>query len=179
MLTSLSDIRFMEQIHENHVEVIEKNSPLNPQADSLITFTKGIGLAVLSADCLPILVNGAGVVAAIHAGRKGLTNGVITATILKMRELGATNLQAVIGPSICAACYEVDVEMYNQIVLDFPAGATSKDKHALDLANMATFEFEAAGVSVANFGICTRENRDFYSYRRDKATGRQVGVIAL
>jgi len=178
-LTSLSDIRFMEQVHGNSVVVIDEAATLNPRADALVTSTKGIGLAVRSADCLPILVTGDCVVAAIHAGRKGVTNGVISATILKMRELGGANFKAQIGPAICATCYEVEAEMYNEIVSKFPAGATSPEKHALDIAKMAIFELEEAGVLVTCHELCTRENLDFNSYRRDKTSDRQVGVIAL
>jgi copper oxidase (laccase) domain-containing protein len=124
-------------------------------------------------------VDGNSVVAAIHAGRKGVTNGVISATISKMRELGGDNFRAVIGPAICAECYEVEAQMYVEVVSNFPAGATSPQKRALDLARMAIFELEEAEVVVVHHGICTKESPDFYSYRRNKTTSRQVGVIAI
>jgi YfiH family protein len=145
----------------------------------LVTSVKGIGLAVQSADCLPILISSELVVAAVHAGRKGVTNGLISATVSKMRELGGENFEALIGPAICGKCYELEEVMYNDIVSKFPAGATSQDKHAIDIAKMATFELEAAGVNATHHGFCTKENLDFYSYRRDNASGRQVGIITL
>lgn len=178
-LTSLADIRFMDQVHGNSVVVIDESFAPTPTADALVTTSKGVGLAVRSADCLPILVDGNSVVAAIHAGRKGVTNGVISATISKMRELGGDNFRAAIGPAICADCYEVEAQMYDEVVSKFPAGATSPQKRALDLARMAIFELEEAEVVVAHHGICTKESPDFYSYRRNKTTSRQVGVIAI
>jgi YfiH family protein len=169
----------MDQVHGNRVVVIDESSALTPTADALVTSSKGVGLAVRSADCLPILVDGNSVVAAIHAGRKGVTNGVISATISRMRELGGEYFRAVIGPAICANCYEVELEMYDEVVSNFPVGATSPQKHALDLAKMAIFELEGAEVAVVHHGICTKESPDFYSYRRNKTTSRQVGVIAI
>ncbi len=178
-LTSLSDFRFMEQVHGNFVAVVDDQDTQTPTADALVTTVKGIGLVVRSADCLPILISSELVVAAVHAGRKGVTNGVISATVSKMRELGGENFQAIIGPAICGQCYEVEEVMYNEIISKFPAGATSQDRHCLDIGKMATFELEAAGVNVTHHGFCTKENLDFYSYRRDKASGRQVGIITL
>ena len=165
----------MEQVHGNFVAVVDNQDTETPTADALVTTVKGIGLVVRSADCLPILISSELVVAAVHAGRKGVTNGIISATVSKMSELGGENFQALIGPAICGQCYEVEEVMYNEIISKFPAGATSQDKHALDIGKMATFELEAAGVN----GFCTKENLDFYSYRRDKASGRQVGIITL
>jgi YfiH family protein len=178
-LLSLSKIIYMSQVHGN--EVIRVNSDTNSQSecDALITTDKSVGLAVLSADCLPILVSSQIAVAAIHAGRKGIVNGIIPKTIGQMAALGATNFEAIIGPAICGDCYEVDSTMYTELTSEYPALASKDGRTNLDLISGALSQLQSSGVAAEFVHICTKESTDFYSYRRLQNTGRQAGVISL
>ena len=170
---------FMNQVHgDAGIEVDEKTqSPVT--ADAIVTRVVGLPLTVLAADCLPILISSSSVVGAVHAGRKGVLAGVISKTVLAMRELGAKDLRAKIGPAICKDCYEVDVEMYEAAVLQKPKLATSSVSHRLDLRSAAKFELESLRVKVESIEICTAHDSNYFSYRRDGQTGRSAGVVVL
>ena len=101
-------IAWMNQVHGAEVAVVDRPGP-PPTADALVTRTRGLALAVLVADCTPVLVADAtaGVVGVAHAGRRGLVDAVVPALLLTMRELGARELVARFGPSICPRCYPV------------------------------------------------------------------------
>lgn len=153
-------------------------------ADALVTTTRGVGLAVRVADCLPVLLAdpAAGVVAAAHAGRVGLAAGVLPATVERMRELGADRLTAWIGPHICAGCYEVPGAMRAEVAAGLPGAwaTTTWGTPALDLGGAATVQLEAAGCRVVRVDPCTRETPGLHSYRRDgAASGRQAGIVWL
>ena len=96
-----------------------------------------------------------------------------------MRELGATEIVATIGPSICGKCYEVSVEMYQEISLQCPATATSDESHCLDLQSGVRSQLEGLGVSVVDVGLCTLEQPEYFSYRGGDITERQAGIISL
>ena len=178
-LLSRSEPKFMNQVHGNEVVEVDEGSVAPITADALITRCAGLPLAVLSADCLPILVEGENIVGAIHAGRKGILNGIIERTIIKMRELGGTELRATIGPSICGTCYEVDMQMYLDSIEIDPNLATTPETHSLDLKKAAAGQLHSQSVSVTDLGICTAHDRNYFSYRRDGITGRGAGVIVL
>ena len=178
-LLSQVEPRFMNQVHGNSVVEIDEE-PLAPvTADALVTRQVGLPLVVLSADCLPILVEGENIVGAIHAGRKGILNGIISNTISKMHALGGKELTATIGPAICGECYEVDLPMYLDAIESEPNLTTSFEAHCLDLKKAATAQLEMNGVGVADVGICTAHDSNYFSYRRDGMTGRGAGVIVL
>lgn len=178
-LLSLDKVTFIHQSHSADVVLVDADSPTNLAADAIVTQVKGIGVAVLSADCLPILLSSPSVVGAIHAGRVGVSNGIIANTVEVMRSLGATGIRATIGPSICGACYEVSPEMYEKYISDFPRSATSAMSHSLNLPAEAQFQLESLGVSVRNVEICTRESTRHFSYRRDGSGERFASVISL
>ena len=170
---------FMNQVHGDEVvEIYEENTSLIT-ADAMITKVVGLPLVVLVADCLPILISSTSVIGAVHAGRRGVLNGIISKTVLAMRTLGAQELKAKIGPAICKECYEVDIEMYETAVMQKPELATSSGLHKLDLKRAAIFELEASGVDVSDIKICTAHDSNYFSYRRDGQTGRSAGVIVL
>ncbi len=170
---------FMNQVHGAAVIEVDEKTQSPVTADAIITRVAGLPLTVLAADCLPILISSSSVVGAVHAGRKGVLAGVISKTVLAMRELGAQDLRAKIGPAICKDCYEVDVEMYEAAVLQKPKLATSSVSHRLDLRSAAKFELESLRVEVESFEICTAHDSNYFSYRRDGQTGRSAGVIVL
>ena len=178
LLSQISPI-FMNQVHGNEVIEVDSNSNSPVTADALITRQAGLPLAVLCADCLPILIKGSKIVGAIHAGRRGILNGIIAETISRMRALGGDNLVATIGPAICSRCYEVDLPMYLDAISHNAELATNTETHCLDLKRAARSQLSFQGVEVSDLEICTAHDSNFFSYRRDGITGRYVGVIVL
>ncbi len=147
--------------------------------DALVTTAKGVGLAALAADCMPITFAAEGLIGIAHIGRVGFTKGIATKVIKVMKELGAGEISATIGPSICGKCYEVSPEMYQEIITLFPATTTSDVQHSLDLQSGVSFELKSLGVSVRNLSACTLENSRYFSFRRGAVSARQAGVISL
>lgn len=179
---SLRSLVFMNQTHSNTALLVNGSESI-VQGDAIVTGEKNVGLAVLAGDCLPILVRSGHGVAAIHAGREGMVNGVAGKAIELLRSLGNSSIEAIIGPSICAECYEVSSVMYDEVISIIPASATHQDVHCLDLQSGVASQLTSEGIEVLNMGICTQESTEFYSHRRSGATGqsegRQVGVIYL
>jgi len=165
---------FMKQSHSNQIQVVTDHSS-TPEADGLVTNNKGIALAVRIADCMPVLMYSDHAVAAVHVGRKGLLNKVAINAVEAMKKFGSSPITAVVGPHICGNCYEVDNQMYKEIVKDHPA--TGGKVNYLNL--FAGLKAQLPEVNLTNLGICTKENSDYFSYRSGDLTGRQVGVISL
>jgi len=174
-------IQFMDQVHGNAVATIDSQRVSPPTADALITRNTGIALAVMVADCIPLLLASSQTVAAVHVGRKGLMNEVALAAIQEMRSFDATEISAVVGPSICGQCYEVSQDVYDDVTKRFPLAAskTRDGGFALDLSRALIDQLQSTGVKVVDEGRCTVEDKNLYSYRRDGVTGRQVGVVWL
>jgi hypothetical protein len=175
---SLAD---MEQVHGHHV--VEAGGP-REQCDALVTDRPDVVLMVRVADCVPILLADVetGVLGAAHAGRQGLVEGVAEACVASMRELGATSIEAWVGPHICGACYEVPGALQSDVARREPASlsTTSWGTAALDIGAGVRAQLDRAGVVVHDVSRCTRESPDLYSYRRDGAgAGRLAGVIRM
>jgi polyphenol oxidase len=173
-------LRFMNQVHGTTVALMEWDSPV-PEADAMVS--RGIPLAVMVADCIPVVLAGESgngpVLAAVHAGRPGTANGVLPAAVDAMKSLGASRIRAWLGPSICGACYEVPAALREEVAAKVPAtwSTTSWGTPGLDLPAGARSQLEAAGVEVAYSGPCTLETETLYSYRRDRNTGRFAGLV--
>lgn len=174
-------IQFMNQVHGNHIEIINEFREISPTADALITRNSEIALAVMAADCIPLLLANQGSIAAVHVGRKGLLNEVALHTVSKMREHDSSPIKAVLGPSICGDCYQVSPEIFTEVTDLFPQAAskTPQGDPALDLVAALCFELLKSGVEILEIRNCTVENPSLFSYRRDGITGRQAGVIWL
>lgn len=173
-------LRFMNQVHGTTVAVMGPESAL-PEADAMVS--QGLPLAVMVADCIPVLLAGESgtgpVLAAVHAGRPGVANGVLPAAVDSMKSLGASRIRAWLGPSICGSCYEVPAALRDEVAALVPASrsTTSWGTPALDLPAGARSQLEAAGVDVEYAGPCTLETETLFSYRRDQNTGRFAGVL--
>ncbi|MHC6594421.1 polyphenol oxidase family protein [Arthrobacter sp. C152] len=173
-------LRFMNQVHGANVAVMDAGTPL-PEADAMVS--RGLPLAVMVADCIPVLLAGISangpVLAAVHAGRPGIANGVLPASVERMASLGASGIRAWLGPSICGACYEVPAALRDEVAGRVPAtwSDTSWGTPALDLPAGARSQLEAAGVQVEYSGACTLETENLFSYRRDRNTGRFAGLV--
>jgi YfiH family protein len=157
----------------------------NPEADAAVARRPGRVCAVLSADCLPLLLcDEAGmVVAAAHAGWRGLCSGVIGATVRAMGRPPET-LLAYLGPAIGPAAYEVGAEVRQAFVAADPQADAAftpgkPGKFYADLYALARMRLAESGVTrVHGGGYCTYAERErFYSYRRDGATGRMASLI--
>ena len=177
----LGNTQFMNQVHGNDVVVIDQVLDHEPTCDALITTTAGFSLAVMVADCIPLLLISEKAVAAVHVGRAGLVNNVAIKTLEQMRALGAINIHAILGPSICGRCYEVPLQMQQEVVATHPASrsTTSKGTPALDLPAGLIAELIAQGLTYEASPICTQEDPLYYSHRRDNPTGRFAGVVSL
>ena len=177
-------IAWMEQVHGRQVAVVEAAQEPPPQADALVTATRGLALAVLVADCTPVLAADAraGVVGVAHAGRKGLALEVVPAMLARMRELGATEITARVGPAICGRCYPVPAQLQDEVAAGVPeARATAADgSPALDIPAGVTAQLIAHGATVTRVPGCSAEDPALYSYRRDGGvTGRYAGLVWL
>ncbi|GAA4353120.1 peptidoglycan editing factor PgeF [Angustibacter luteus] len=152
-------------------------------ADALVTTSTELALAVLVADCVPVLLAAPddGVVAVAHAGRPGMAAGVVPAAVSAMRDLGARHVVARLGPSVCGRCYEVPLDLREQVAASQPASRTVTwtGTPALDVAAGVLQQLAELDVPVRQLPGCTRESDSLYSYRRDGRTGRFAGVAVL
>jgi polyphenol oxidase len=178
------------QIHSNITLIVDKPFDKRPQADGLVTTTKGLGIAAASADCGPVLFSDskAGVIGACHAGRKGAMNGIIEGTIEKMIEAGATraHIQASLGPLIRQQSYEVDASFraeYEEAEFFIPS---KKPNHFMfDLPGFIMQRLAKANIGEAeDLGLDTYSDPRFFSYRRkthrgEADYGRHLSVITI
>jgi YfiH family protein len=150
-----------------------------PRVDALFTTRKGVALVVLIADCIPLLLHSERAVAAVHVGRQGLVKGVFQATLDLFQSHGITSseMRAELGPSICGQCYEVGGAMYDDITKQIPATASTDS--CLNIEAGLVSLLEEKGIAWSSLGECTAHNNAYFSYRRDRVTGRQAGVITL
>ncbi|MGQ3887647.1 peptidoglycan editing factor PgeF [Legionella sp. CNM-1927-20] len=173
---------WLEQTHSIDCIVVENTD--QRYADAAITRAPNRVLAILTADCLPILLcNRQGTeIAAIHAGWRGLVNGIIEQTINQMMSK-PQDLQAWIGPSICAKCYEVGDDVYKKYHEKYPFSnhffTPHQQKWLASMPGIAEQILKKMTISeVYQSHLCTFENKNqFYSYRREGQTGRIVTLI--
>ena len=171
----------VSQVHGNGVLWADGPGAVG-EADAVITDKRGLLIAVRTADCVPILVEGNGLVAAIHAGWRGLAAGVIPATIEQMGSPGT--LSAVVGPSICCDCYEVGEEVVSGISKWVAPGAfvdRTRSRPHVDGGKAAVAQLRQMGLPVVErLEICTWCDHRFWSHRQDGASaGRQAAVVGL
>jgi polyphenol oxidase len=179
---------WMNQVHGADVAVVDEpwgDRPV-PEVDAIVTVRRGLALAVLTADCVPVLLADpvAGVAAAAHAGRPGMVEGVVPAAVRAMVELGAEpgRIVARTGPAVCGRCYEVPEAMRAEVAAVEPAAyaETSWGTPAVDVSAGVHAQLDRLGVcDRAQAPECTLESVDHFSYRRDRTTGRLAGYVWL
>ncbi len=179
---------WLDQQHtDSVVELTSNEQDLVPVADACWTKQAGLIPVVMTADCLPVLVaaKDGSVVAAIHAGWKGLAKGIISKTISAMG-VSADNLTAWIGPAISVRQFEVGADVLQQFAMQnagyenfFYPHPEQHDKFLADLPAIAETEMHGLGLTdVQKSGFCSFEQDNlFYSYRRDGRTGRMASLI--
>ena len=178
---------WMNQVHGPGVRIVDgPQDGAVPATDALVTNTPGLVLCVLVADCVPILLTDpvAGVVAAVHAGREGVRQGVLPAALSAMASLGARarHVTALLGPAVCGECYEVPAPMQADVARVTPAAAvrTRRGTSGLDLRLGLADLLRRAGIpEVVHDPRCTVEDPHLFSHRRDGVTGRQAGLVWL
>jgi polyphenol oxidase len=163
-----------------------------PSADASVTSTPGQVLAIMTADCLPVLLaSGDGkVVGAAHAGWRGLAAGVIEQTVALMRskqsngEKAQAEILAYLGPAIGPHAFEVGSEVRDIFLAQNPASAAcfeqlqEKGKYLADIYGLACLRLNALGIEhIEGGGECTLQDPDYFSYRRDQQTGRMGSFI--
>jgi YfiH family protein len=183
-LMDLPPVIYMDQVHGNDVAVVSRfNIEQTPQADALVTKERGIALAVLIADCVPLMLADfeMGVIAAVHVGRRGLANGIVQNAVRAMQSLGVVSIRAVMGPAICGDCYEVPLEMQREIGLIAPQARSITDSGTpgLDIRDGVAWQLARLSIDSTSDPICTRRSELHYSYRREGITGRTAGFIHL
>ena len=179
---ALHEPAWLNQTHSNRCVIVEEE--MLRDADAAITRSTAHPLVIMTADCLPIvLCDTAGTeIAAIHAGWRGLLNGIVEQTLNKMHARPNT-LMAWIGPAICNQCYETGEEVHEAYTTRYPftdmAFRRTHGKLYANLPQLAELILNAAGVSaVYQSGACTHEqHKTFYSYRHQAETGRIATLI--
>ena len=175
---------FMSQCHGSDIALVDgpwQGEP--PAVDAIVTTSTDLALAVLVADCTPVLLvdTVAGVAAAVHAGRPGMMAGIVGRAVDAMTDLGARSISAVVGPSVCGRCYEVPEQLRAQAAKISPVAASVSwhGTPAIDVAAGVVDQLRARSVAVQWIWGCSRESKQFFSYRRQHRTGRFAGVVRL
>jgi YfiH family protein len=153
------------------------------EGDALVTATPGLALEIATADCLPVLLTGAGRIGAVHAGWRGIAAGVVPRALERLGE--PRRLAARIGPGIGPCCYEVDEPVAAAVAAAAPgaeviARRSERGRPVLDLALAVETQLRAAGVTdIRALDVCTRCHPGWlWSYRRDGAgAGRNLSLI--
>ena len=185
----------VQQVHSARVEVVD--GPFDgpaPEADGLVTATPGVAIAVLTADCQPVLFADAeaGVIGAAHAGWRGAIDGVLEETLAAMVRLGAEreSIQAVIGPTISQRAYEVGPEFFDDFMGEGPENARffaggAGDRLHFDLPGYTLQKLRDEGIEAEWTRHCTYSDPDrFFSYRRsvhdrEADYGRLISAIRI
>lgn len=190
----LGEIRFMDQIHsalmvESKVQASQasqRSQGSDESCDGIFLrrepSNEEVGLAVQVADCVPLLLHGDDVIAAVHVGREGLVKGMTESALEALaRHVDLSHLTAVIGPSICGDCYPLSQEIFHSVTERYPKSNFNEQEKKVDVAAGVISILEGRGIRWNWFGgsrECVSCDDSFYSYRRDRITGRQAMVIS-
>ncbi|MCT7527220.1 peptidoglycan editing factor PgeF [Aliarcobacter cryaerophilus] len=179
------DLVYMNQIHSANIIVVDENSPkLVDNCDSIITRSKNLPLMVMVADCIPILMfdDKKGIIAAIHAGRNSTFLEIAKKTAEVFIEKFSSNpedINVVFGASIQKCCYEVSEDLSKIVENSF--GKEFVENNYIDLQGINKKQLNDLGIkNIEISNICTKcGDKPYFSYRKDKKTGRFAGIIIL
>ncbi|HEY3994570.1 MAG TPA: peptidoglycan editing factor PgeF [Mycobacterium sp.] len=179
---------WMNQVHGDRVEVV--NEPQSAAVggrvgtDALVTSTPRLALAVVTADCVPVLMADArtGVAAAVHAGRVGAQRGVVARAVEAMLALGARpdDISALLGPAVSGRNYEVPPAMADDVEATLPGSrtTTAAGTPGLDLRAGIACQLKQLGVTAIDIDPrCTVDDSTLFSHRRDAPTGRLASLV--
>lgn len=173
---------WVRQTHSDHVLVVERpGHGAGSVADAVVSTQRGAALSVLTADCAPVaLASPEGAFGVVHAGWRGLLNGVLERAVEAVRELGATDVVAVLGPCIRPECYRFGAEDLDAVASRLGESVRGRDRHgeaALDIPAGVRAALERAGARlVADCAICTACSEQHWSWRARRDCGRQAMV---
>ncbi len=176
---------WMNQVHSDHVVVVDGDpgSPVD-DTDALVTTTRRLALAVLSADCVPVLLADAraGVIGAAHAGRVGAQRGIVARTVEAMVGLGASvaDISVLLGPAVSGRNYEVPAAMADDVEAALPGSrtTTAKGTPGLDIRAGIARQLTTLGITAIDIDPrCTVEDRQLFSHRRGAPTGRLASLV--
>lgn len=181
-------VTFLSQIHGNMaVDAADLQEDGLTQADACFTNSAKQICAVLTADCLPVLLASSDglCVAAVHAGWRGLANGVIESTVGEMRRRGAQDISAWLGPAIGPSAFEVGTDVVDAFAQKNSAHqkcfqpASIEGKYLADIYGLSRNVLLSVNITKVSGGnYCTFSDAEyFYSYRRDGITGRMASWI--
>jgi YfiH family protein len=180
---------WMHQVHGDRVEIVgeppsERGHPPIEDTDALVTTVPRLALAVVTADCVPVLLadERAGVIGAVHAGRVGAAKGVVARALEVMVAAGAhaEDVSVVLGPSVSGANYEVPAAMADEVEAALPGSraVTSAGTPGLDLRAGILRQLRELGVGAVEIDPrCTVADATLFSHRRDAPTGRLASVV--
>ena len=180
-----------KQIHSDKIKIVtEKQAGSGiikssiKGVDGLITNQKNLFLCIKTADCVPIFLYDPGkeVIAALHSGRVGTEYNIVGKALKKMKQrfgCKISNIHAELGPAICGKNYQVDKKIFDNFVRKTEVEQTDQN---LDLKKVIISNLLEAGISednIINHEICTKSNSDYFSYRENKTTQRQISIIGM
>ncbi|WP_123025852.1 peptidoglycan editing factor PgeF [Mycolicibacterium stellerae] len=176
---------WMNQVHGDRVvRVDEPGGSAVEETDGLVTTTPRLALAVVTADCVPVLLADAraGVVAAVHAGRVGAQKGVVVRAVEAMYDAGAhaEDISVLLGPSVSGRNYEVPAAMAAEVEAALPGSRTrtSRGTPGLDLRAGIARQLKGLGITAIDADPrCTVDDANLFSHRRDAPTGRLASVV--
>lgn len=163
----------VKTVNQTHSDIIVMENEASVEADGIIGISNA-PLAVLTADCIPLVFIGENSHAVVHAGWKGLQNNILGHTILR----NMNPFFVLIGPHICKSHYEVQKDFKNS----FPGSHSfieKNDRIYFDLTKEATTQLKKIypNIEISDCGICTFENEKFASFRRDKTVKRNWNIF--
>jgi YfiH family protein len=178
---------WMNQTHGDRVVVVD--GPVTDavdDADGLVTTSRNLALAVVTADCVPVLMADArrGVAAAVHAGRVGARNGVVVRAVEAMERAGARaeDVSVLLGPAVSGRNYEVPDDMAAEVEAALPGSRTTTARGTAGLDLRAGIARQLTGLGITAIAIdprCTVEDTDLFSHRRVAPTGRLASLVWL
>jgi YfiH family protein len=174
---------WLRQVHGARVHIADRVPDVPPEADAVLTPCRGLPLAIVTADCAPVVLANDDALAVVHAGHRGLAAGVIPAAVSALRASGHGDVRAFLGPCIRPGRYEFGADDLAGLVARLgPAVAARTDdgRPALDIPAAVRVVLERVGVTaLADSGVCTSASPQYFSHRRDASVGRQVTVAVL
>ena len=176
---------WMNQVHGDRVEVVdEPRDSAVEDTDALVTSTPRLALAVLTADCVPVLLADAraGVIAAVHAGRVGAQRGVVTRAVEAMLGLGSQvgDISVLLGPAVSGRNYEVPAAMADEVEAVLPGSRTTTAAGTPGLDLRAGIACQLRDLGVTSIDIdprCTVADTSLFSHRRGAPTGRLAALV--
>lgn len=176
---------WMNQVHGDRIEVVDgPRDTAVDNSDGLVTNTRRLALAVLTADCVPVLLADAraGVISAVHAGRVGAQHGVVARAVETMLELGAQagDISALLGPAVSGRNYEVPAAMADEVEAALPGSRTTTAAGTPGLDLRAGIACQLRDLGVTSIEIdqrCTVADTTLFSHRRSAPTGRLASLV--